>query len=165
LPAVAREIFDVSGAGDTVAATFAAGFAIGMSMENAMRVANVAAGIVVAKVGTATTSQEELLKEIEIGDALAADTRVVTLDEALERVRLWRRLNLKVGLVRCSFETLDAAAISFLKQARQQCDRLIVTSALQPLLLASTVYVDLVISGSHASGDLVSQLKPDYSVV
>jgi D-beta-D-heptose 7-phosphate kinase/D-beta-D-heptose 1-phosphate adenosyltransferase len=165
LPAVAREIFDVSGAGDTVAATFAAGFAIGMSMENAMRVANVAAGIVVAKVGTATTSQEELLKEIEIGDALAADTRVVTLDEALERVRLWRRLNLKVGLVRCSFETLDAAAISFLKQARQQCDRLIVTSALQPLLLASTVYVDLVISGSQASGDLVSQLKPDYSVV
>jgi len=165
LPAVAREIFDVSGAGDTVAATFAAGFAIGMSMENAMRVANVAAGIVVAKVGTATTSQEELLKEIEIGDALAADTRVVTLDEALERVRLWRRLNLKVGLVRCSFDTLDAAAISFLKQARQRCDRLIVTSALQPLLLASTVYVDLVISGSHASGDLLSQLKPDYSVV
>lgn len=165
LPAVAREIFDVSGAGDTVAATFAAGFAIGMSMANAMRVANVAAGIVVAKVGTATTSQEELLKEIEIGDALAADTRVVALDEALERVRLWRKLNLKVGLVRCAFETLDVAAINFLQDARQQCDRLIVASGTQPLLLASTVYVDLVIGGSASNETLLGLLKPDYSVV
>ena len=165
LPAVAREVFDVSGAGDTVAATFAAGFAIGMSMPNAMRVANVAAGIVVAKVGTATTSQEEILKEIELGDALAADTRVVALDEALERVRLWRKLNLKVGLVMRPFETLDTPAILFLQKARQQCDRLIVACATQPLLLASTVYVDLVISGSHTNDALMSQLKPDYSVV
>jgi D-beta-D-heptose 7-phosphate kinase/D-beta-D-heptose 1-phosphate adenosyltransferase len=168
LPAVAREIFDVSGAGDTVAAAFAAGVAMGMSMPDAMRVANVAAGIVVAKVGTATTSQEELLAELEIGDALAADTRVVPLDEAVQRVRLWRRLNLRVGLARCSFESIDAAAISFLQQARQQCDRLIVATAgagIQPLLLASMVYVDLVITGSHTNEVLVSQLKPDYSVV
>jgi D-beta-D-heptose 7-phosphate kinase/D-beta-D-heptose 1-phosphate adenosyltransferase len=136
-----------------------------MSMADAMTVANVAAGIVVAKVGTATTSQEELLKEIEIGDALAADTRVVALDEAIERVRLWRKLNLKVGLVRCAFEAIDSAAINFLQQARQQCDRLIVAGATQPLLLASTVYVDLVISGSHSNDALISQLKPDYSVV
>ena len=168
LPAVAREIFDVSGAGDTVAATFAAGVATGMSMPDAMRVANVAAGIVVAKVGTATTSQEELLAELEVGDALAADTRVVALDEAVQRVRLWRRLRLRVGLVRCSFEAFDAAAIGFLQQARQQCDRLIVATAgtgTQPLLLASMVYVDLVIAGPHSNEALVSQLKPDYSVV
>ncbi len=136
-----------------------------MPMANAMRVANVAAGIVVAKVGTATTSQEEILKEIEIGDALAADTRVVALDEAMERVRLWRKLNLKVGLVRCAFETLDVAAIQFLQQARQQCDRLIAFSGTQPLLLASTVYVDLVVSGTQTNEALLSELKPDYSVV
>jgi len=168
LPAVAREIFDVSGAGDTVAATFAAGVAMGMSMPDAMRVANVAAGIVVAKVGTATTSQEELLSELEIGDALAADTRIVSLDEAVQRARLWHRLKLKIGLVRCSFETIDAAAISFLQKARQECDRLIVTTAgtsTQALLLASMVYVDLVIAGSQTNEALVSQLKPDYSVV
>ena len=141
---------------------------MGMSMPDAMRVANVAAGIVVAKVGTATTSQEELLSELEIGDALAADTRIVSLDEAVQRVRLWHRLKLKVGLVRCSFETIDAAAISFLQTARQQCDRLIVTTAgtgTQALLLASMVYVDLVIAGSQTNDALVSQLKPDYSVV
>jgi D-beta-D-heptose 7-phosphate kinase/D-beta-D-heptose 1-phosphate adenosyltransferase len=165
LPAVAREIFDVSGAGDTVAATFAAGVAMGMSMPDAMRVANVAAGIVVAKVGTATTSQEELLSELEIGDALAADTRIVSLDEAAQRARLWHRLKLRVGLVRCSFETIDASTIAFLQQARQQCDRLIVVTATQPLLLASMVYVDLVIAGSPTTEALVSQLKPDYSVV
>jgi D-beta-D-heptose 7-phosphate kinase / D-beta-D-heptose 1-phosphate adenosyltransferase len=166
LPAVAREIFDVSGAGDTVAATFAAGVAMGMSMPDAMRVANVAAGIVVAKVGTATTSQEELLKELEIGDALAADTRVVTLDEAVQRVRLWRRLNLRVGVVRYSSDAMDAAAINMLQQARQKCDRLIVvTTGPGTLLLASMVYVDLVVAGSHTNEELVSQLKPDYSVV
>ena len=165
LPAVAREIFDVSGAGDTVAATFAAGVAMGMSMPDAMRVANVAAGIVVAKVGTATTSQEELLSQLEIGDALATDTHVVSLDEAVQRVRLWRRLNLRVGLVRCSFETIDAAAIVFLQKARQECDRLIAVCVTQPLLVASLVYVDLVIAGSHSNEILISQLQPDYSVV
>ncbi len=165
LPAVAREVFDVSGAGDTVAATFAAGVAIGMSMQDAMSVANVAAGIVVAKVGTATTSQEELLKELEIGDALETGSRVVSLDEAVQRVRLWRRLNLRVGLIRCAFETLDAAALSALQQARQQCDRLIVATATQPLLAASTVFVDLVVTGTATNEALISQLKPDYSVV
>lgn len=118
--------------------------------------------------GTATTSQEEILKELEIGDALTVGSRVVALDEAVQRVRLWRRLNLRVGLVRCSFEMIDAAAIAFLQQAREQCDRLIVVTEgkkTQPLLLASLVYVDLVVSGSHTNEALTSQLKPDYSVV
>ena len=64
LRAVAREIFDVSGAGDTVAAAFAASVAVGMPMEDAMRVANAAAGLVVAKVGTATANREQLLAEL-----------------------------------------------------------------------------------------------------
>jgi D-beta-D-heptose 7-phosphate kinase/D-beta-D-heptose 1-phosphate adenosyltransferase len=159
LRSLAREIFDVSGAGDTVAAAFAAGVATGMPMEDAMRVANVAAGIVVAKVGTATTTQEELLAELEAGDALAPDTRVVVLEEAIQRVRLWRRLGLKVGLVNRSFGVFDAAAIAFLQQARQQCDRLIVATESQPLLLASMVYVDLVITGTHASDTLATLLS------
>jgi bifunctional ADP-heptose synthase (sugar kinase/adenylyltransferase) len=70
--------------------------------------------------------------------------------------------------VRCSFETINAAAIAFLQHARQRCDRLIVATAdtgTQPLLLASMVYVDLVIAGSQTNETLTSQLKPDYSVV
>jgi D-beta-D-heptose 7-phosphate kinase/D-beta-D-heptose 1-phosphate adenosyltransferase len=165
LKAVAREIFDVSGAGDTVAAAFAAGVASGMAMEDAMRVANVAAGLVVAKVGTATTTQEQLLAELEGGHTLDADMRVVAIEEAAHRVRLWRRLGLRVGLIRRSFDVLDTEAIAFLQQSRQQCDRLIVATETRPLLLASMVYVDLVITGSPTVETLVKELRPDYSVV
>jgi D-beta-D-heptose 7-phosphate kinase/D-beta-D-heptose 1-phosphate adenosyltransferase len=165
LKAVAREIFDVSGAGDTVAAAFAAGVASGMAMEDAMRVANVAAGLVVAKVGTATTTQEQLLAELEGGHTLDADMRVVAIEEAAHRVRLWRRLGLRVGLIRRSFDVLDTEAIAFLQQSRQQCDRLIVATETKPLLLASMVYVDLVITGSPTVETLVKELRPDYSVV
>ncbi len=165
LKAVAREIFDVSGAGDTVAATFAAGVASGMDMEDAMRVANVAAGLVVAKVGTATTTQEQLLAELEGGHTLDADMRVVAIEEAAHRVRLWRRLGLRVGLVRRSFDVLDTEAIAFLQHSRQQCERLIVATESKPLLLASMVYVDLVITGSPSVETLVKELRPDYSVV
>jgi len=163
LRSVAREIFDVSGAGDTVAAAFAAGVAVGMPMEAAMRVANSAAGIVVAKVGTATATQEQLLSEIESND-VAADKRVVALAEAVHRVRLWRRLGLRVGLMSRSFDVLDTAAISSLQQAREKCDRLIVVSEVEPLLLASLVYVDLVVPASHSSEVLTSELQPDISL-
>ena len=58
--AVAREVFDVSGAGDTVIATLAAMVAAGMSLRDALPVANRAGGLVVGKFGTATVSYEEL---------------------------------------------------------------------------------------------------------
>jgi D-glycero-beta-D-manno-heptose-7-phosphate kinase len=60
VPAVAREVFDVTGAGDTVIATFAAMLATGMSLRSAVPLANRAGGIVVGKFGTATISFEEL---------------------------------------------------------------------------------------------------------
>ena len=60
VPAQAREVFDVTGAGDTVIATLAAMLACGMSLREAMPIANRAGGIVVGKFGTATVSYEEL---------------------------------------------------------------------------------------------------------
>ena len=60
VPAVAREVFDVTGAGDTVIATFAAMLATGMGLRDAVPLANQAGGIVVGKFGTATVSLEEL---------------------------------------------------------------------------------------------------------
>ena len=59
--AQAREVFDVTGAGDTVIATMAAGVAAGLSLREAMPLANKAGGIVVGKFGTATVSYEELM--------------------------------------------------------------------------------------------------------
>jgi rfaE bifunctional protein kinase chain/domain len=64
-PALAREVFDVSGAGDTVIATLAVMMAAGLDLAAAMRLANRAAGVVVGKLGTATCSREELAAAIQ----------------------------------------------------------------------------------------------------
>ena len=65
IPAVAREVYDVTGAGDTVIATFALALAAGAEMREAAALANHAAGVVVAKVGTATVSPDELVSSVE----------------------------------------------------------------------------------------------------
>jgi len=65
VPTVAREVYDVTGAGDTVIGTMALAMAAGVGVKDAARLANHAAGIVVGKVGTATITQEELAREIK----------------------------------------------------------------------------------------------------
>jgi bifunctional ADP-heptose synthase (sugar kinase/adenylyltransferase) len=65
IPTMAKEVYDVTGAGDTVAATLALGLAAGCSMTDAAILANQAAGIVVGKVGTASVSREELLAALD----------------------------------------------------------------------------------------------------
>lgn len=62
IPAIARAVFDMTGAGDTVAGTLGLGLASGLALVDAARLANRAAGIVVGKVGTATVSFEELMR-------------------------------------------------------------------------------------------------------
>jgi bifunctional ADP-heptose synthase (sugar kinase/adenylyltransferase) len=64
IPATAREVADVTGAGDTVVATLALALACGASLSDAARLANHAAGIVVARFGPATASKEELAKAL-----------------------------------------------------------------------------------------------------
>jgi D-beta-D-heptose 7-phosphate kinase/D-beta-D-heptose 1-phosphate adenosyltransferase len=64
IPTAAQEVFDVSGAGDTVIGVFTLALASGANMLDAARLANIAAGIVVGKVGVAVTNQKELLKRI-----------------------------------------------------------------------------------------------------
>lgn len=66
IPAVAREVFDVSGAGDTVIAAFVSSLASGASMQEAAEISNYAAGVVVGKVGTATVTAAELYQEMQI---------------------------------------------------------------------------------------------------
>ena len=66
IPTVAQQVFDVSGAGDTVIAAFTLALASGAKKIEAAKIANVAAGIVVGKLGTAVTSREELLQKIKV---------------------------------------------------------------------------------------------------
>jgi D-beta-D-heptose 7-phosphate kinase/D-beta-D-heptose 1-phosphate adenosyltransferase len=125
LPAQAREVFDVSGAGDTVVATLATALASGVALVDAARLANLAAGIVVAKVGTAVAYAAEIaetLAEAEHGSGAKA----VPLDVALDRVVAWRRQGLKVGFTNGCFDLLHPGHVSLLGQARAACDRLVV---------------------------------------
>lgn len=117
-----REVYDVSGAGDTVVAVMAAMLATGADLEAAAAVANVAGGIVVGKIGTATVTVPDIKKQIDN----TRNTGGVTRMEALEQVERWRANGLKVGFTNGCFDLLHPGHISLLEQARARCDRLIV---------------------------------------
>lgn len=123
--AEAREVFDVSGAGDTVIATLALAHAAGRPLEEAMRIANAAAGIVVGKLGTATVGAEELEHAMP-GDEGGGAPAALGLDAALRRVAEWRAHGLRVGFTNGCFDILHAGHVSLLREARRRCDRLVV---------------------------------------
>lgn len=90
LPTVAREVFDVSGAGDTVAATIACAISVGISTEEAGRLANAAAGIVVGKLGTAQVTASELATSLRIIELGRSDAKIVLAVEAVRHIQSWR---------------------------------------------------------------------------
>jgi D-beta-D-heptose 7-phosphate kinase/D-beta-D-heptose 1-phosphate adenosyltransferase len=164
----AREVFDVSGAGDTVMAVLALGAATGLSREDAAEVACVAAGLVVGKVGTATLTQQEILRELGSAGALDVDAKITGFNECVQRVRLWRRMGLRIGLTSGCFDSLHAGHIAVLRQARERCDRLVVgvknddEERSRALVLASIGYVDMVIALTEAGADqLMRAIRPD----
>src|SRR6202020_644363 len=89
-PARAREVFDVSGAGDTVIATLAAGIAGGLQIHTAVELANLAAGIVVGKVGTVPIAQHELIAALTPSSGVTAVEKILDLDRMVTRVDEWR---------------------------------------------------------------------------
>ena len=126
LPAHAREVHDVSGAGDTVAAMMAVALAAGIELEDAARLANVAAGLVVAKAGTATVYPRDIVAEIHKTDMISVCGEIVTLNQCLEFVDKWRAQELKVGFTNGCFDLVHPGHISLLNQAKASCDRLVV---------------------------------------
>jgi len=126
LPTEARAVADVSGAGDTLVATFAVMLAGGAAMPDAAHVANVAAGIAVAKPGTATVSQTELLGALHRQELLALDDKVVTMDSALAQIAAWRRGGARIGFTNGCFDLIHPGHVRLLNKARARCDRLVV---------------------------------------
>ena len=127
LSAKAREVFDVSGAGDTVAAAIALSLASGQAPELAMQIANVAAGVVVGKRGTATVSPAEVMAELDAGHRMTASfPGAINLSEARSLRETWAREGLSVGFTNGCFDILHAGHVVLLRQAAQTCDRLIV---------------------------------------
>jgi D-beta-D-heptose 7-phosphate kinase/D-beta-D-heptose 1-phosphate adenosyltransferase len=124
----AREVYDVSGAGDTVIAVVALAHAAGHPLPEAMRLSNVAAGIVVSKLGTATVELDELMLELsrDVRDASWQQAKRFTIDEAETLARRWKSRGLKVGFTNGVFDIVHAGHVALLAAARAECDRLIV---------------------------------------
>jgi len=126
VPAAARQVFDVSGAGDTVVAVVAACIAARMPAEVAVQLANVAAGIVIGKVGTVPIEREELLGAFAQDSELDGEGKVLPLEALRARVAGWRARGLRVVFANGCFDLLHVGHISLLEQARRMGDRLIV---------------------------------------
>jgi D-beta-D-heptose 7-phosphate kinase/D-beta-D-heptose 1-phosphate adenosyltransferase len=125
-PAVVRQVYDVSGAGDTVIVVLALAMACGVEIEAAVRVANIAAGIVVSKVGTVPIQRDEMLGVLSQEIRLHADDKLLTLDCLLSRITGWRSSGQRVVFTNGCFDILHVGHITLLEQARRKGDRLIV---------------------------------------
>ncbi len=126
VPAAARQVFDVSGAGDTVVAVVAASIAARMPAEVAVQLANLAAGIVIGKLGTVPIDREELLGVLAQESESDGEEKVLPLEALRARVAGWRSRGLRVALTNGCFDLLHVGHISLLEQARRMGDRLIV---------------------------------------
>ena len=184
LAAEAREVFDVSGAGDTVVATVAAALAAGTDLDRAAALANAAAGIVVGKVGTASVFAVDLIAVLHHRDLTSAEAKVLSQDQVRDRIGQWRRAGLTVGFTNGCFDLLHPGHISLLKQAGRACGRLVVglnsdasvkslkgdgrpvqSEAARATVLASLALVDaVVIFAERTPLKLIKALKPDVLV-
>ncbi len=126
VPAVAREVYDVSGAGDTVLATLAAGLAAQLHLDDAMRLSALAAGVVIAKVGTVPIQNGELLVEALSESQRAHDSKICDLEHLRHRVKLWRARGERIVFTNGCFDLLHAGHITYLEAARACGDRLLI---------------------------------------
>lgn len=184
LPTTARQVFDVSGAGDTVVATLACALARGVELSDAARLANAAAGIVVGKLGTSQVTLEELAATARHQEVAQSDRKIVIRHEAKAIAERWRREGMKVGFTNGCFDLLHPGHLSLLRQARHSCDRLVVgintdesvqrlkgptrpvqSELARATVLASLETVDLVVLfGEETPRELIEAVRPDVLV-
>ncbi len=124
-PARAREVFDVSGAGDTVIATLAASLAGGVPVASAVELANLAAGVVVGKVGTVPVSAAELVALLTPSTGLSAAEKILTLEQARSRVAEWRQIGETIVFTNGCFDLLHVGHITLLEDCRRFGSKLI----------------------------------------
>jgi D-beta-D-heptose 7-phosphate kinase / D-beta-D-heptose 1-phosphate adenosyltransferase len=126
LRTLARQVFDVSGAGDTAVAAMSLGMAAGADIVSASTLANLAAGIVVGKLGTAAVTASELIEELTPLYARAGDSKIYTLESVLKLARAWRGQRASIAFTNGCFDLLHPGHVSLLDQAKRSADRLIV---------------------------------------
>ena len=185
IPTEAKEVYDVSGAGDTSLATIGAALGAGAPVKEAMKLANLAAGIAVGKLGTATVSAKELENALSIHqsapDGWQQKRKIITLEQAEEIVKAARENHQTIGFTNGCFDCCHLGHLHSLMEAKKLCDVLIVgvnsdesvrgnKGPLRPIqdektramLLASLVFVDYVIVFDDKTPmEIVEKLKPD----
>ena len=187
LDTFAREVFDVSGAGDTSLAVLGLAIAAGATIGQAMELANLASGIVVGKIGTATTSSEELTTAVQIKyqlDRPLSTDKTTSSDDVANAVKQARSQHKTIGFTNGCFDVLSLPQLKTLQQIKKSCDFLIVgvntddsvlrlrgekpmqNEQTRSQIIAALECVDLVVlfNGSKAGNnavDLVRIIKPD----
>jgi len=183
IPTEAREVFDVSGAGDTALAAFGWAIGSGRALPEAMRVANVASGIVVSKLGTATISRQELEQALGgEGDPFAAlADKIVSVREAKAFAERCRSEGKRVGFTNGCFDCLHLGHLYSILETCRRCDAVIVglnsdrsvrrhkgpsrpiqDERTRAMVLAALPQVDrVVIFGDDVPMKLVEAVRPD----
>ena len=181
---VATEVYDVTGAGDTAMAAMAVALASGAAIVQAARLANIAAGIVVGKYGTATASPDEILARLGGTEESDAAESSYTLERAQLLVTRWHRLGLRVAFTNGCFDMLHPGHVSLLNEAKRAADRLVVglnsdrsvrrlkgasrpvqSAGARALVLSSLKAVDaVVIFEDDTPLGLIKALEPDVLV-
>jgi len=182
LPARAREVYDVTGAGDTVIAVVAASLAAGEPLPESVALANLAAGIVVGKLGAAIVSSPELRSAIHAEHVF--ERGIVTEEQLVHAIECVRANGEQIVFTNGCFDIIHAGHVGYLDEARKQGDRLIVAlnsdasvkrlkgqgRPINPVdrrmaVLAGLESVDWVVSFDEDTPErLLHKLKPDVLV-
>ena len=182
LPAHAREVFDVTGAGDTAIALLAAGLGVGLSAAEAAALANLGAGLVVGKIGVAAVTRSEL--QLALHRQGSGGRGLVELAELEMLVKEAKSRGERIVMTNGCFDILHAGHVSYLEEAKSYGDKLIVAvnddasvgrlkGASRPItplqdrmaVLAGLAAVDWVVAFSEDTpANLIARLLPDVLV-
>ncbi len=124
IPTVAREVFDVSGAGDTVLATLAVGIASGSGMAESARLANVAAGIAVGKLGTSIVTPQEIIDTVSLAHK-DSHVKIKSLDVLTPLIAAEKGRGKRIVFTNGCFDLLHAGHVKYLQKARSLGDLLV----------------------------------------
>jgi D-beta-D-heptose 7-phosphate kinase/D-beta-D-heptose 1-phosphate adenosyltransferase len=182
--ATAKRVVDVSGAGDTVVAGFTLALVSDAGLRNAAHLANVAAGIVVAKKGTSLVTADELRDLLLSRPHFELREKVKDLADIDQVIATWRREGLSIGFTNGCFDLLHPGHVQLLCEARSHCDRLIVglnsdssvkrlkgtarpvqSEAARSIVLAGLAFVDaVVLFAEDTPVELIKRIRPDILV-
>jgi D-beta-D-heptose 7-phosphate kinase/D-beta-D-heptose 1-phosphate adenosyltransferase len=182
LPARARQVFDVTGAGDTVIAALGASLGAGLSIEDAAAVANLAASLVVAKIGVASVTSAEL--NLALHEHGEGGRGLLTREQALLIAGETRQRGERLVMTNGCFDILHKGHVAYLQEAKARGDRLLVAvnsddsvsrlkgpeRPINPLedrmaVLAGLASVDWVVPfGEDTPEELISEILPDVLV-